>query len=79
MPTTCQKLGYEERQESIALNLGETMETATQIEAIIKGRLDDPSLNAKAKAGLRQILRTTGKLQRTIKGRGSAAPGLKRD
>jgi hypothetical protein len=58
---------WEDRERSISVNLGEALHNTGLIEEAIKARLLDPYLAPKAKAGLRQILRTTHRLQQTLK------------
>ena len=58
---------WEDRERSISVNLGEALHNTGLIEEAIKARLLDPHLAPKAKAGLRQILRTAHRLQRTLK------------
>jgi uncharacterized membrane protein len=59
----------EEKMRSISLYLQQTLQNAGQIESTVKTRLEDPDLSPKSKAGLRQILRTAHRLQRTLKQR----------
>jgi hypothetical protein len=66
------QLTWEERTKAISMNLQQTLQNAGAIEETVKARLEDPGLSAKAKAGLRQILRTSNRLKRTLK---SKCPG----
>lgn len=61
------KSSWEERERTIRVNLGETLNHAEILEEVVLARLKDPSLPAKSKAGLQQILRTTHRLQRTLR------------
>jgi len=58
---------WEDREKSISVNLGEALRSTSLIDEAIKARLLDPHLTPKSKAGLRQILRTAHRLQRTLK------------
>ena len=67
MATEATASNREDRERSTSANLRETRHNADLIEEAIKARLLDPNLAPKAKAGLRQILRTAHKLQRTLR------------
>ena len=58
---------WEEREREIRVNLGETLHHAEVLEEAVLARLKDPLLAPKSKAGLRQILKTAHRLQRTLR------------
>lgn len=59
---------YQDRLDSIAQSVRACLETTLRTEEVVKARLKDPSLTREQVAGLRQILRTSGKLSRSLKG-----------
>ncbi len=58
---------WEDRERSTSANLRDTRHNADLIAEAIQARLVDPNLSPKAKTGLRQILRTAHRLQRTLR------------
>jgi len=60
-------LSWEEREKALSVGQGESLYNAEILEEVVQARLRDPLLEPKSRAGLRQILITAQRLQRTLR------------
>lgn len=58
---------WEEREKALSVGLGESLYNAEVLEEAVQARLRDPLLSPKSRAGLKQILITAQRLQRTLR------------